>query len=382
MDAFYASVEVRENPRLAGRPVIVGANPRGGRGRGVVAAANYEAREYDIGSAMAISEAYRRCPHAVFLPPRGSLYAEVSRRIFAILGRFTDLVEPLSIDEAFLDVTVSAVLFGDGLEIARTIKAEIRDAESLTASVGVASSKFIAKLASDLKKPDGLVVVPPGSESAFLAPLAIQRLWGAGPRTLDRMYSLGIRTFGDLQRWQREELIRQFGEAAGNRFHRLCRGMDDRPVLADRGRKSLGKELTFDADVSERRTVERTLLNLCEQVAAGLRQRGLVGSTVTVKLRWEGFETVTRQLRLPASVNTFEMIWPVAVSLFREADRKGRRIRLIGVSLSGLAKEGERQLSLFGAGDRGDRRIARAIDSLKERFGRRALTRAELLDDD
>lgn len=382
MDAFYASVEVREDPRLAGRPLIVGADPKGGRGRGVVAAASYEAREFGIGSAMAISEAYRRCPHAVFLRPRGSLYAEVSARILAILEQFTDLVEPISIDEAFLDVTGSARLHGDGQEIGHTIKAEIQATESLTASVGVATSKFIAKLASDLEKPDGLVIVRPGSESGFLAPLSIERLWGAGPKTLNRMYALGIRTFGDLQKRDRGELTRQFGEVTGDRFYRLCRGLDDRPVLADRGRKSLSKEITFDADVSERRTVERTLLDLCEQVATALRRKDLAATTVTVKLRWEGFETVTRQITLPVPVNTFEGIWPVAVSLFREADRMGRRVRLIGVSLSGLSGEGERQLSLFGAVESGDRRVARAIDSLKERFGRHAVTRAELLDDD
>lgn len=381
MDAFYAAIEVRENPDLVGRPVVVGADPKGGRGRGVVAAAGYEARQYGIRSAMPISEAYRRCPHAAFVRPRGSLYSEVSGRIFEVFDRYTDLVEPLSIDEAFLDVTASGALFGDGRAIARSVKNEIRGEESLSASVGVAPVKFLAKLASDLEKPDGLVVVDPGSEVEFLAPLAIERLWGAGPKTLERLYAVGIRTFGDMQARGREELVRLFGEAAGGRFYRLCRGVDERPVRSERARKSLGKEITFDADVMDRRAVERTLLRLCEQVATALRRRDLAGSTVTVKLRWEGFETVTRQVSLPRPVNTFEGIWPVAARLLREADRKRRRVRLVGVSLSGLVSEGRGQLSLFEAAEGGDRQVARAVDALKKRFGRGAVTRAELLDD-
>ncbi len=382
MDAFYAAIEVRENPDLAGRPVVVGSDPKGGRGRGVVAAAGYEARQYGIRSAMPISEAYRRCPHAAFVRPRGILYAEVSGRIFEILHRYTDVVEPLSIDEAFLDVTASAALFGDGRAIARSIKSEIRREESLSASVGVAPVKFLAKIASDLEKPDGLVVVDPGSEVEFLAPLAIGRLWGAGPKTLERLYAVGIRTFGDMQARDREQLVRLFGEAAGARFHRLCRGEDERAVRSERARKSLGKEITFDADVMDRRAVERTLFRLCEQVAAALRRRDLAGMTVMVKLRWEGFETVTRQVTLPRPVNTFEGIWPVAVRLLRDADRKGRRVRLVGVSLSGLVSEGRGQLSLFEAADGGDRQVARAVDALKKRFGRGAVTRAELLDEE
>jgi nucleotidyltransferase/DNA polymerase involved in DNA repair len=383
MDAFYAAIEVREDPALAGRPVVVGSDPKGGRGRGVVAASGYEARQYGIRSAMPISEAYRRCPHAAFVRPRGSLYSEVSGCIFEIFDRYTDLVEPLSIDEAFLDVTASAALFGDGRAIARSIKSEILGEESLSASVGVAPVKFLAKIASDLEKPDGLVVVDPGSEVEFLAPLAIERLWGAGPKTLERLYAVGIRTFGDMQARDREkQLVRLFGEAAGARFHRLCRGVDERPVRSERARKSLGKEITFDTDVMDRRAVERTLFRLCEQVAAALRRRDLAGMTVTVKLRWEGFDTVTRQATLPRPVNTFEGIWPVAVRLLRDADRKARRVRLVGVTLSGLVSEGRGQLSLFEAAEGGDREVARAVDALKKRFGRGAVTRAELLDDD
>jgi len=320
----------------------------------VVAAASYEAREYGIHSAQPISEAYRRCPDAVFVRPRGSLYAEVSRSIFGILGSFTDQVEKLSIDEAFLDVTASRRLFGDGPEIARRIKERIRAEEELTASVGVAPSKFVAKVASDLEKPDGLVVVPPGEERAFLAPLEIERLWGAGPKAVERFRRLGVAT---------------------------ARGVDERPVTPDRERKSLGKERTFSEDVADRSRVRRELLALCEATALALRSKGLAGSTVTVKLRWEGFDTVTRQSTLERPIHTTEALWSAARELLERADRPARRVRLVGVSVSRLVPEDARQLSLFAEGADSDaERVAHAVDELTDRFGRGALTRAALLD--
>ncbi len=380
MDAFFASVEVREDAALAGRPVVVGAAPRGGRGRGVVAAASYEAREFGIHSAMPISEAWRRCPEAVWLRPRLGLYAQVSERIFRVLGRYTDLVEPLSLDEAFLDVTASAALFGDGVEIARRIRAELEERERLTASVGVASSKFLAKLASDLEKPDGLVVVPVGGEREFLAPLGVERLWGAGPRTQQRLHAMGLARIGQVAAARPELLTEAFGDARGRHLRRLARGVDDRAVVPDRERKSLGREVTFRADVADREVVESTLLGLCEQVARRLRRHGLAGSTVAVKLRWEGFETVTRQATLEAAVHTTERIWPEARRLLRDADRPRRRVRLVGVTLSGLVAADARQLSLFGAGGAGsDEHVARAVDRLVERFGEDAVVRAAAL---
>ena len=380
MDAFYAAIEEREDPTLRGRPLVVGADPSGGSGRGVVATANYVARRYGIRSAMPVSEAYRRCPDAVFLAPRMRLYSEASERVFEIFRRYTDLIEPLGIDEAFLDVTASRLLHGDGPAIARSIKNDIRERENLTASIGCADSKFVAKVASDLDKPDGLAVVAAGQGREFLGQLEVDRLWGAGPRALETFRRLRCRTIGDVADLERDVLVRAFGEAMGDRFYRLSRGLDDRPVEASHVRKSLGREITFDEDVLDREVVELTLLELCEKVAGGLRKRRIAGSTLMVKVRWESFETVTRQRTLAGPADTTEKIWPVARNLFRRADRPGQRVRLVGVSLSHLKPTAANQLGLFAEGTRGvDARIAEAVDRLADRFGTGTLTRAALL---
>jgi nucleotidyltransferase/DNA polymerase involved in DNA repair len=368
LDAFYAAVEARENPALAGRPVVVGADPRGGRGRGVVAAASYEARAFGIHSAMPISQAYRRCPQAVFLPPRMRLYAAVSARFMAILARYTDLLEPLSVDEAFLDVSASRALFGDGEAIARRIKHQVRAEEGLTASIGVAPSKFLAKIASDLRKPDGLVVVPSDGVADFLDTLPVHRLWGAGPRALAGFRQLGAATIGAVARLPRERLVETFGEALGGHFHALASGEDPRAVVPGRRRKSVGHETTFLEDVRDRAVVRRTLLELVEEVGRRLRRAGLRGQVVHLKLRSADFTTVTRQETLAAPADTTDAIWPAAERLLRKADTGAQAIRLIGVSLSLF--DGEAQMALFeppGA-DRA-RRVARAVDSLVDRFG-------------
>jgi nucleotidyltransferase/DNA polymerase involved in DNA repair len=381
MDAFFAAVEARENPEIADRPVVVGADPRGGRGRGVVAACNYAAREYGIRSAMPISEAYRRCPHAVYLRPRMHLYAEVSERIMTLFESYTDRVEKLSIDEAFLDVTASTRLFGDGETIARRIKREVWERERLTVSVGVAPNKFLAKLASDLEKPDGLVVVEPGREREFLHDLPVERLWGVGEKTASRLHSLGIATIGKLAAAPLDTLERHLGHAHARHLHRLANGIDDRPVEPDRERKQIGRETTFMTDTDDREFVRRTLLGLTEEVAARLRRRGLAGRTVTIKLRLAPFETHTRQKTLDHSLFTTEAIYPVATELLTAADPGDRPIRLVGVSVSGLHElPAERQLGLFDDGGGPDpSRLADAIDLVSERFGREALKRAKLV---
>ncbi|MGW8282506.1 MAG: DNA polymerase IV [Gemmatimonadota bacterium] len=381
MDAFFAAVEEREDPSLRGKPLVIGADPRGGAGRGVVSTANYEARRYGVGSAMPIGEAWRRCPHAVFRRPRGRLYGEVSRAIFEIFQRYTELVEGLSVDEAFLDVTASRRLYGDGPTIARSIKDAIRTEQSLTASVGVASSKYVAKVASDLEKPDGLVVVAPGSEVEFLAPLGIERLWGAGPKTQRALRSIGCRTIGDVAGLGPEVLGRRLGESAGRHFHRLSLGIDPRSVNPGHERKSLGKERTFGEDVSDRQVVERRLFGLCEGVTAALRRKRLAGTTVTVKVRFDGFETLTRRHTLDAPVDTMEALWPAVRELFRKADRRNRKIRLVGVTVSGF-DTAPPQLGLFEAAEPDiDHRVAEVVDRLSERYGRGTVTRAVLLEE-
>ena len=284
-------------------------------------------------------------------------------------------------DEAFLDVTASQRLFGDGPTIARAIKNDIREDQSLTASVGVASSKYVAKVASDLEKPDGLVVVEPGTEAEFLAPLDIKRLWGAGPKGQQALRGLGCRMIGDVASLDPAVLVRRFGEAGGLHFHRLSRGLDERRVNPDHERKSLGKERTFGEDVTDRRVVERKLLGLCEGVAAALRRKKLAGTTVTVKLRFEGFETITRRRTLEAPVNTFEHLWPAARELFKEADRPKQKVRLIGVTVSGFERAPS-QLGLFEApGPDLDHRVAEVVDRLSERYGRGTVTRAAMLEE-
>lgn len=378
LDAFYAAVEVREDPSLVGRPVVVGADPRAGRGRGVVAAASYEARAFGIHSAMPIGQAFRRCPDAVFLRPRMTLYAAASRRFMQILRRYTDLIEPLSIDEAFLDVTGSAILFGDGPSIAHRIKDDVKGEERLTASIGVAPTKFVAKIASDLRKPDGLVVVAVGEVEAFLSPLPIQRLWGAGPKAVARFERLNVKTIGDVAALSLVELERAFGKAMAQHFSALAHGIDPRPVVSGVERKSLGHETTFAEDVQDRDAVKRTLLELVDAVSRDLRRKDMLGDGVSVKLRTADFDTVTRQTTLPAPSDTSDAIWPVARRLFAKADITTQAIRLVGVAVSIAADAPQLQLFDTPVVDR-RRRLARAIDAVTTRFGPNAITRATAL---
>jgi DNA polymerase-4 len=293
----------------------------------------------------------------------------------AILRRFTPLVQPISIDEAFLDVTASRALFGDGPTIARRIKEATRAELELTVSVGVAGTKLVAKIASDLRKPDGLVVVPPGEEAAFLAPLAISRLWGVGPQTAAALREFGVTTIGDLQRMDRSALVRRFGKHGATLVDRAL-GIDSDPVDAPDAAKSIGHEHTFDEDTADPDVLERTLLAMAEGVSGRLRGAGVKASTVTVKVRDTRFETVTRQRTLPEPTDLTEPIFRAALALARPEIR-GRKIRLLGVTASGL---GEReQMSLFEADDPRRRRAVEAADELRKRFGPRAVTRARLI---
>ncbi len=373
MDAFYASVEQRDRPELRGRPVIVGADPRG---RGVVAAASYEARRYGVHSAMPISRAYRLCPHGVYLPVDMAKYAAVSARIMQLLGGFTPLVEPLSLDEAFLDVTASRALFGPAVEIARTIKRRIREELDLTASAGVAPNRFLAKIASDLKKPDGLVEVRPGEEAAFLRDLPISRLWGVGPAAEAELTELGVRTIGQLARMPRQSVVARLG-ASGAHLLDLARGRDERPVEPWDDPKSVGAEETFGRDTDDLARLRATLLRQADGVASELRDRGLRGRTVTLKLRFADFRTLTRRDTTESSTADGGEIFRRAWAAFNRLPRP-QPIRLIGVSVSGLVREEGRQLGLFGQAGRAEQ-VGRLADELRARFGPDAVRRASLL---
>src|SRR5437867_4170232 len=334
MDAFYAAVEQRDRPELRGKPVIVGANPLGGRGRGVVSTASYEARRFGVGSAMPISQAYRLCPKGVYLPVDMEKYGRESERIMKILRRFTDRVEPVSIDEAFLDVSGSGRAFGSGEEIARRLKEAIRRETQLTASVGVATSKLVAKVASDMRKPDGLVVVPPGDEAAFLAPLPVRRLWGVGPKMEEQLAKLGVHTIGALAACAPAALEARFG-LWGPQLVLLARGIDERPVLAEaEAAKSLGQEHTYDHDTAEPQRLRTTLLQLADAVARRLREQRLRARTVTLKYRDETFRTLTRAHTVPEPVDSGEALFAEAWRLF-ESVHGERRVRLLGIYASG-----------------------------------------------
>jgi len=376
MDAFFAAVEQRDRPELRGRPVIVGADPRGGRGRGVVSTASYEARRFGVGSAMPISEAFRRCPQGVYLQPDITRYVAASGEVMEILRGVTDEVEPVSIDEAFLDVTRSARAFGTGETIARRIKDRIREQVRLTASVGVATSKLVAKIASDLQKPDGLVVVPPGDEARALAPLPIRRLWGVGPRTEEELARLGVVTIGDLAALDPERLDRRLG-THGHDIQRLARGEDDRPVLGVPGdARSIGHEHTYDRDTRDPERLRATLLQLADAVAARLREHGLRARTITLKYRDEHFRTTTHARTLPEPTDSGNVLFDTASTLFADVHH-GRRVRLLGISASHFAG-GAPQRGLFEE-EASPARLDELRDAVARRFGGGAITRASLL---
>ncbi len=376
MDAFFAAVEQLDNPELRGKPVLVGGSPDA---RGVVSTASYEARPFGCHSALPMAQAARLCPQAIIVRPRMERYSEVSRQIFEVFEQFTPLVEPLSIDEGFLDVTGCERLFGPGEQIARELRRRINRTTGLTASVGVAPNKFLAKLASDLDKPDGLVVVPADRIDDFLDPLPLKRLWGAGKATLRRFELLGRRTFGDLRRMQLAELRREFGEA-GEQFFHLVRGADNRPVVPDREAKSISHELTFATDVLDPEYLRGILLNQTEDVARRLRRHNLLARTVTIKLRRFDFLTITRRVTLEAPTDQTSVFWQAAAALLDEnLGPDTLPVRLIGMGVSQLISEDRRQLSLFEpARDKRERALDRTMDEIRSRFGTSAISRGQL----
>jgi len=373
MDAFYASVEQRDNPELRGKPVVVGGKPKS---RGVVATCSYEARKYGIRSAMPLSEAYRRCPHAVFLPVDFAKYRRVSQQLHKIFQDYTPLVEPLSLDEAFLDVTASLRLFGSTENIARELKKRIKDELNLTASIGLAPNKFLAKIASDIQKPDGFVVIDEDQIEAFLDPLPVERIWGVGPKTAEQLHELNVRTVRDLKKIDKPTLNRLFGQL-GNQLYYLARGIDDRPVEPEREAKSIGREITFQQDLTDPEVLKTYLLDLSLDVGRRLRKAGLKARTVTLKVRLADFKTLSRSRTLNYSTDLDKEIYKEACQLLDELHLK-TPVRLIGVTAHNLTC-GEIQQSLFATEPGAEEKITKALDKVKERFGEDSITLARLL---
>jgi DNA polymerase-4 len=377
MDAFYAAVEQLDFPALRGKPVIVGGDPSG---RGVVSTASYEARKFGPHSAMPMAQAIRLCPQAIVRPVRMKRYVEVSRQIQEIFHQFTPLVEPLSLDEAFLDVTGSRLLFGEASAIAAQIKKRIRDETQLTASVGVAPNKFLAKLASDLDKPDGTVIVETADIQRILDPLPVRRMWGIGRVTEQICLHNNLRTVGDLRRLTEARLVDLLGEY-GESLYRLSRGIDDRPVVPDSAAKSVGTESTFPQDVIDRRELHRYFAAQVDEVSWRLRRAGIEAATMTLKLRFPDFKTITRAESFDPPSALFAELWEVADQLFAQhVASHDKPIRLLGITASNLRPAGTGQGVLFSPTDHGRHAAVDQVgDQIRRRFGYDAFQRGGAL---
>ncbi|OGS52549.1 MAG: hypothetical protein A3J79_07535 [Elusimicrobia bacterium RIFOXYB2_FULL_62_6] len=375
MDAFFAAIEQRDDPALRGKPVIVGADPKGGRGRGVVSTCSYEARKSGVRSAMPISEAWRRCPEGFFVRPDFGKYEAASEKIRAIFYSFTPDLEQVSIDEAYLDVTRSYKLFGSPLDVCRLIKARIKTETGLTASVGLAPTKLAAKIASDLEKPDGLVEVRPEGLQSFLRPLDIGRISGLGPKTAAALKERGISTIGQLADADPAELFRLFG-AGGPRLRELALGLDPREVCEEGEAKSVGNEITFAADTGSEREIAASLLALCDKVSSRLRGAGVKGRTVTLKIRLEGFETFTRAVTLSFATNYTDVLHRRIIELYSAFRRGAKKVRLLGVKVSGLMPADEKESLFEAAEDKKRETVHLAVEGIRKKFGPGAIYRA------
>jgi len=381
MDAFYAAVEQLDHPAYRGRPVVVGADPKGGTGRGVVATCSYEARKFGIHSAMPISQAYRRCPGAVYVFPRFPRYREISQQVMKILQEYSPQLLQISIDEAFIEITQTANSHGGAKALAEKLKARVKNETGLTASVGVAPNMFVAKVASDLQKPDGLTICEAGQEKIFLAPLPIKKLWGVGPKTEAQLQKLGFTTIGHVAQSSQKMLAEKLGKW-GAHLWELANGIDERPVEDWGPRKSISQEHTYDQDVADVKIIEGTIWKITENLSADMRRLDLKGRVLTLKVRLEGFETFTRQRKLPEYLHDAETMRAMALELFRKFDRKGKKVRLIGVGMSHLNNTDSEQLSLFQSDDGQQRRdrVADLLETIRDKYGEEAATRASLLE--
>jgi len=377
MDAFFASVEERDNPALKGKAVVVGTGIRG-----VVSAANYEARKFGIHAAMPVGRAKRLAPHAIFVPPNMSRYSEVSSHIMEIFRSVTPLVEPLSLDEAFLDVTGAKRLLGDGREIAKQIRAKVEASEGITCSVGIATTKFIAKLASGRCKPNGMLEIASDRVLEFLHPLPVNAIWGVGPKTNEELLKLGLQTVADIANTPRQTLIRALGEAAGASLYELSWGRDYRDVEPVEVDKSISAVETFDADTEDQEIVLRELLRLTEKATYRMREKDFSARTISIKVRFADFKTITRSKTVPLAISATHEVYEVVKNLFIALKLDRARIRLVGVSLDGLEDgiDGTEQLVL-GERENGWRQATVAIDKASARFGQGSVRPARLFDE-
>jgi DNA polymerase-4 len=377
LDAFYCAVEEIQNPELRGKPFAVGGRPDE---RGVVSSCSYAARKFGVRSAMPMSRALRLCPGLITVPGRHRLYGDMSRQVMERLGKLTPLLEQISIDEAFLDISD----LGQPPErIAAGLQAGIRDELGLPSSIGIASNKLVAKIATEVgkkaargdKPPFGLTIVPPGKEAEFLSQLPADMLWGVGPKTAARLSELGIHTIGDIARWPDAELVRLFGEN-GRDMAKHARGQDERPVVTEREIKSISQEITFSRDVRDDQSLEKTLIDLSAEVGRRLRRNELAGTTVKLKLRWPDFTTLTRQVTLPNTTDQDHEIAETALGLLRKIRKAGQAVRLIGVGVSGLGQP-MRQLELWESGTEKERKLQKTLDELREKYGDKAIKRGK-----
>ena len=377
MDAFFASVEERDNPALKGKAVVVGTGVRG-----VVSAANYEARKFGIHAAMPVGRAKRLAPHAIFVPPNMSRYSEVSSHIMEIFRSVTPLVEPLSLDEAFLDVTGAKRLLGDGREIAKQIRAKVEASEGITCSVGIATTKFIAKLASGRCKPNGMLEIAEDRVLEFLHPLPVNAIWGVGPKTNEELQKLGLRTVADIANTPRQTLIRALGEAAGASLYELSWGRDYRDVEPEEVDKSISAAETFDTDTEDQEIVLRELLRLTEKATYRMREKDFSARTISIKVRFADFKTISRSKTVPLAISATHEVFEVVKALFLSLKLDRARIRLVGVSLDGLEDgiDASEQLVL-GERENGWRQATAAMDKASARFGQGSVRPARLFDE-
>ena len=375
LDAFFASVEELLDPSLRGRPVIVGGDPQQ---RGVVSSASYAARAYGVRSAMPVAQALRLCPQAILVAPRHGEYGRRSAAIMDTLREITPAIEQVSVDEAFLDLSGCERLWGPVEGIGRTIQQRIEDEHHLSASVGIACSKLVAKIACDLGKPHGLVIVPPGEEQVFLATLPIETLWGIGKTTGGRLRERGIQTVGGLAEWSEEQLIAAFGEA-GHWLYLRARGIDESPLHTSSERRSVSQERTFAQDTGDLAELQRNLLRMSEVVASNLRGRGLVAQTIRLKLRYPDFSTMSRQTALGQPTDRGQVIYDAAQALLTANWHEGQPLRLLGVAASGLLTDAGYQLALFDHNDQREIELNRTLDDIRERYGHQSIQRASLL---